>query len=180
MITSLFALSNDARLLANQINATAEGLLSDDPAEVGSAIEALEGLITAEADNRQALLSKADAWCWVIETLRAQADARKQHAKRLALLADADERHASDLQERLVKALLSVDSEATSWEFPEHKLKSRATEAVLIDEGAELSIEFTRRKVELSPDKEAIKKAIKAGRRVSGAQLIQRRSWSIR
>lgn len=181
-MSSLFALTNDARILTAQINTTAEGLFSDDPAEVAAATQALEELITAEASNRAALLNKADAWCWVIATLRAQADARREHAQRLADLATADERHAQTLQDQLVSALQRVDADATKWDFPSHKLSSRRTQAVELDPDIlpeDLPAAFQRVKTTCSPDKGAIAAALKAGQPVEGAQLVERRSWRI-
>ena len=181
-LSSLFALTNDARILSTQINATAEGLFSDDPAEVAAATQALEELITAEAGNRAALLNKADAWCWVIATLCAQADARRKHAQRLAELAIADERHAQTLKDQLINALQRVDPEATKWDLPSHKLNSRRTQAVVLDPDIlpeDLPAAFQRVKTTCTPDKSAIAAALKAGQTVEGARLVERRSWRI-
>ncbi len=133
MTPTLFDLTGEARILQGQIDATAEGLFSDDPAEVAAATEALEQLITAEASNRAALTTKADAWCWVIDAMRAQSDARRAHADRLRELADEAERRAQALQDQLVAALSRVDPDATKWELPAHKLSSRKKTAVQLD-----------------------------------------------
>lgn len=181
-MTSLFALSSEARLLQASIDSAAEGLFSDDPAEVAAATEALEALITAEAGNRQALTAKADAWCWVIDNLRATADARREHAKRLAELADEAERRAQSLQDQLVAALQRVDPDATKWELLEHKLTSRRSTAVDLDpdlQPVDLPEQFQRVKTTYSVDKTAIAAALKAGQEIPGAQLVERRTWRI-
>ena len=170
-------------MLAARIDTTAERLFSDDPAEVADATEALEVLITAEAGNRVALAAKADAWCWVIDQLRAQADARKEHASRLRDLADQAEHRAQALQDQLVTALGRVDPDATKWDLPSHRITSRRTQAVELDpeiEPFDLPQAFQRVKTTCSADRPAIAAALKAGQPVPGARLVDRRSWSIK
>lgn len=182
MSTSLFALTGDALLLQRQIDDTAERLFSEDPADVAAATEALEQLITAEANNRQALASKADAWCWVIDSLRSQASARREHATRLRELADHAERRAEALQDQLVAALGRVDPDATKWELPEHRITSRKTVAVELDPDLapeDLPEQFRRVKTTTSADRTALAAALKAGEAIDGAQLVERRSWRI-
>lgn len=183
MTTSLFALTSEALLVQSRIDHAAEGLFSDDPAEVAQATADLEALIASEADNRKALEAKADAWCWVIDHLRAQADTQREHSKRLAELAADAEHRAQVLQDRLTDALERINPDATTWPLPEHKLTSRRTESVEIDADvlpADLPDGLYRVKTTYSADKTAIKAAIKAGQEVPGAQLVTRRSWSIR
>ena len=180
MAISLFELTGDALRLQRQINDAAEQLFSDDPAEVAAATATLEHLIEIEAGNRQAVMQKADAWCWVIDQLRAQAAARVAHSKRLAELAIAAEQQANTLQDRLVTALERIDPDATRWELPEHKLTSRRTTSVeLTAEVADLPAEYQRVKTTYSADKTAIKAALALGAQIDGAALVERRSWKI-
>jgi predicted nucleic acid-binding Zn-ribbon protein len=182
MTASLFDLTGDALLLQRQIDDTAERLFSEDPADVAAATEALEQLITAEANNRAALASKADAWCWVIDSLRSQATARREHAHRLRELADHAERRAEALQDQLVAALGRVDPDATKWELPSHKLTSRRTTAVELDPDLapeDLPEQFRRTRTVTSADRIALAAALKAGAAIDGAQLVERRSWKI-
>ena len=76
MSATLFDLTGEALKLQRQINESAELLFSDDPTEALDATAALEALITTEAANKQALHTTADAWCWVIDHIRAQAATR--------------------------------------------------------------------------------------------------------
>jgi hypothetical protein len=180
-MTSLFELTGDALRLQRQINDAAEQLFSDDPAEVAAATATLEHLIEIEAGNRQAVLQKADAWCWVIDQLRAQAAARAAHAQRLRDLAAAAEQQAEVLQDRLVAALAKVDPDATKWELPEHRITSRRTTSVEVTaEVADLPEQFQRVKTTYSADKTALAAALKSGAQIDGAALIERRSWSIK
>jgi hypothetical protein len=183
MTTSLFALTSEATLLAARIDDTAERLFSDDPADVAAATEALEQLITAEAGNRAALTAKADAWCWVIDQLRAKADAQREHAQRLARMAEQAEHRAQVMQDQLVRALGYVDAAATTWELPSHKLTSRSSTSVEIDPDLapeDLPEQFQRVRTTTSADKTAIAAALKAGTAVPGCALATRRSWSIK
>lgn len=181
--TTLFDLTGDALRLQGQINEAAEQLFSDDPAEVAAATAALEALIDAEAGNRRAVESKADAWCWVIDGLRQQAAARAEHARRLTELARDAEHQAEVLQDRLVTALQRIDPEETTWKLAEHKLTSRKTTTVEIDpelQPADLPEQFQRVKTTYSADKTALKAALAAGQQIDGVQLVERRSWTIR
>lgn len=182
MTTSLFALTSEATLLAARIDDTAERLFSEDPADVAAATEALEQLITAEASNRQALASKADAWCWVVDQLRAKADAQREHSQRLARMAEQAEHRAQTLQDQLVRALGHVDPAATKWELPSHKITSRKVISVELDPDMapmDLPERFQRVKTTYTADKTAIAAALKAGDVIEGAQLVERRSWKI-
>lgn len=182
MTATLFELTGEALQLQGRINAAAEGLFSDDPAEVAAATEALESLIDAEAGNRRLVEKKADAWCWVIDQLRAQAVARAEHARRLSELAKTAEQQAEVLQDRLISALQRVDPDATTWALPEHKITSRKVTAVELDPdlgATDLPEQFQRVKTTYSADKTALKAALAAGAQIEGAQLVERRSWKI-
>ena len=199
---TLFALTGEGLALQRQIDKAAQRLFSDNPAEVAEATFALEALITAEAENRSALEAKADAWCWVIDDLRARAAAQKEHAKRLGSLAKEAEQRADTLQDCLVAALLRVRPDETSFTLPEHKLTSRKSTAVEVDpdfDPQNLVSELQRIRIEL--DKDAVKKRIQAAiaaataglegeeaaiaaataavTAIPGVSLVERRSWAI-
>jgi chromosome segregation ATPase len=179
-MTTLFDLTGEALHLQRQINESAELLFSDDPDEAAAATAELEALIAFESGNRRALESKADAWCWVIDHMRAQAGARAAHAQRLKDLAASAEQQADALQERLIQALQKVAPDETRWELPEHKITSRRSQAVeLTAEIIDLPEEFQRTKTTISADKTAIAAALKQGQQIEGAALVERRSWKI-
>ena len=180
LMTNLFDLTGQALKFQARIDAAAENLFSDDDREVIAAHRELEALITSEAENRSALEAKADAWCWVIDGIRARAAAQSEHAKRLAALAKEAEQRADTLQDRLIHALSLVDPDATSWKLPEHKINSRASTVVVLDDDldpVDLSSEYQRVKIEA--DKTAIKAALVAGAEIPGAELQHRRTWRI-
>jgi hypothetical protein len=182
MTTSLFDLTGEALQIQHRINEAAELLFSDDPAEAAAATAQLESLIDAEADNRRAVEAKADAWCWVIDHLRAQAAARADHAKRLAELAKAAERQAEVLQDRLIGALQRVVPEETTWKLADHRITSRLVTSVELDpelQPADLPDEYRRAKTTYTADKTALKAALALGAQIDGAHLVERRSWKI-
>jgi hypothetical protein len=180
MTATLFDLSGEALKLQRQINAEAELLFSDDPAETAAAAAALEALITTEAANKQALHSKADAWCWAIDHIRAQAATRTAHAQRLKDLATAAEQQADALQDRLIAALSKIDPDSTKWELPEHRITSRRSKAVEVSvEVMELPDGYVTSRTTYSANKVALGAALQAGVRIDGVALVERRSWKI-
>jgi hypothetical protein len=169
---SLWQLGIEAQELTTAIGQLAEHLETDDPEQRASALLAEEG-------NKAALAAKADATCWVIEHLRGQATYRSQQAKRLADLARSDAGRADALEESLIFVLTQLQPAATRFSFPDHELTSRKSQAVLIDDEGALDTEWLAIKTTSQPDKAAIKEALKAGRQITGAQLLTRRSWRI-
>ena len=180
-MATLFDLTGEALQLQRQINESAELLFSDDPDEAAAATAELEALIAFESGNRRALDAKADAWCWVIDHMRAQAAARASHAQRLKDLATSAEQQADALQERLIAALQKVAPDETTWELPEHKITSRKSTAVdLTGMAWDLPEQFQRVKTTVTADKTALAAALKGGAQIEGASLVERRSWSIK
>ena len=179
-MATLFDLTGEALQLQRQINESAELLFSDDPDEAAAATAELEALIAFESGNRRALDAKADAWCWVIDHMRAQAAARAAHAQRLKDLATSAEQQADALQERLIAALQKVAPDETTWELPEHKITSRRSQAVEVADISELPTEFITSRTTHSPNQTALAAALKGGAQIEGASLVERRSWSIK
>ena len=176
---SLWQLGIESQDLQRDIEALALQLADDDDDAREDVIAQLEALLAAEADQQQALERKADAYCWVIDNLRAQAAYRKQQADRLTALAAADNLRAQRLQESLLTVLTRLQPEAVKFDLQNHVISSRRSEAVVIDDVELLPPELLRIKTTTDPDKTAIKAALKAGE-VPGARLEQRRSWAIK
>jgi hypothetical protein len=168
----LWQLGIENQELTSRVARLAEQLDSDDDETRIQAITELEATLLQEEGHRQALDSKADSYCWVIEHLRAQASYRQQQAKRLVELARSEE--------SLVLVLTKLQPAATRFSFPHHELTSRKSQAVEIDDEEALPPEWLAHKTTSQPDKAAIKEALKAGHSIPGAQLTSRRSWRIR
>lgn len=181
MTKSLYGLTDDALRIEALIREQAELLFSDDPGEVDQARDELEALLLWDNETREQLLEKADTWCWVIDRMRATVAERKAHAKRLQNLARYDEERADALEQKLIGLLTKAQPDAISFELPKHKLTSRKVTSVDAPLTTyEVEPEFVRIKEIRELDKEAIKAALKAGRDVPGARLVERRSWTIK
>ena len=175
---SLWQLGIEAQELTTAIGQLAEKLEADGDTRA-QALAELEAALLAEEGNKQALAAKADATCWVIEHLRGQAAYRQQQAKRLTELSRSDASRADALEDSLVLVLTRLQPSATRFSFPNHELSSRKSQAVEIDDEQALDSEWLTVTTTSKPDKAAIKEALKAGRHITGAQLLSRRSWRI-
>jgi hypothetical protein len=176
---SLWQLGIEAQELTTAIGQLAQQLEADAPEQRALALAELEAALLAEEGNKKALAAKADATCWVIEHLRGQAAYRQQQAKRLTALATGDTSRADALEESLIFVLTQLQPAATRFSFPNHELSSRKSSAVVIDNEEALDPEWLTVTTTSKPDKNAIKEALKAGRQITGAQLLSRRSWRI-
>ena len=179
---NLYGLTCDAYRLEVAITEAAEGLVSDDPAVVAAAEAELEALIAAGEGAKDALLAKADSWCWVIDRLRDQAASRKAHAARLTALAQADERKADTRLDKLTDRLLFLDPAATKFDLPTHQLRSTKVTTVEIEDDLlpeDLPAEYQRTKTTTMVDRVALKAALKGGAVVKGASLLEHRSWRL-
>ena len=176
---SLWQLGIEAQALTTAIGQLAQQLEADDPEQRQSALAELEAALLAEEGNKKALAAKVDATCWVIEHLRGQAAYRQQQAKRLTALATDDTSRADALEESLIFVLTQLQPKSTRFSFPNHEISSRKSSAVVIDDEEALDPEWLTVTTTSKPDKAAIKEALKAGRQISGAQLISRRTWRI-
>jgi hypothetical protein len=176
---SLWQLGIESQVLTTEIAQLADGLDADDPEQRALAIADLEGRLLLEESNRELLERRADAYCFVVGTLRAQAAHRQAQARRLQSLALVDQARADALESTLVTVLTRLQPAATRFSFPHHELTSRRSEAVEITQADALPAELMRITTATAPDKSAIKAALKAGTAVPGAQLVSRRSWSI-
>ncbi len=175
----LWQLGIEAQSLTAQIAALAARLELEDPELVQSALGELESVLLQEEGNKQKLSDKADATCWVIDHLRAQASYRQQQAKRLSDIAKADQARADALEQSLLYVLTRLQPEATRFSFPNHELTSRKSTVVEIIDLDKIAAEWLVVKTSTAPDKNAIKEALKKGLEVSGAALLYRRSWKI-
>lgn len=121
---------------------------------------------------------KLDSSAYIITELELQAQALKDEAKRLTARSKRLENNAEYLKGLMLMALL---------ELPEQKLKTpkftfatRKSESVLIEEGFSLFGKYVKVKEERTPDKAAIKEAIKAGEEIIGVSIVINKSLNIR
>ena len=175
----LWQLGIEAQSLTAQIAALAEQLEAEDPALAQSALGELESVLLQEEGNKQKLSDKADATCWVIDHLRAQANYRAAQAKRLADIAKADNTRADALETSLLYVLTRLQPEAKRFSFPNHEITSRKSIVVEIIDVDKITAEWLQVKTITTPDKNAIKDAIKKGAKIEGAAVINRTNWKI-
>jgi hypothetical protein len=201
-LPSLWELGAELRHESRWIAQLAERLDTDDEAERARAIADLEQGLAAEEHCREAFTRKADATCWVIGRLRAEATYHLGQSKRYGLLARSEESRADALEASLIRLLAASDPSATRFQLSDHHLTSRLSDAVEIDDPEALPAELVATHTSHTPDKASIKARIKAAIRsaisglshneapavafavarsaVPGARLVQRRHWSIR
>ncbi|MCT0225606.1 siphovirus Gp157 family protein [Synechococcus sp. CS-1328] len=201
-LPTLWELGHELQAETHWIARLSERLDTEDDSERAQAITDLEETLAAEEGKREVFTRKADATCWVIERLRAESSYHQSQAKRYAALAKGEDARADALESTLVHLLTRLDPTATSHKLVDHRLSSRTSDAVEIDDPEALPSELVALHTSRTPDKVSIKARIRAAiasaitglpkpeaaqvafsiaaTAVPGARLIQRRHWSIR
>ena len=175
--------------------------IPSDDEERGLAIADLEESLALEDTKREAFIRKADATCWVIERLRAEASYHSSQSKRFSALAKREDNRADALESTLIHLLSRLNPSATSHHLTDHHLSSRTTEAIEIDDAGLLPPDLVTTQTTTTPNKTSIKARIRAlissatsclpkaeathlafslsSTAIPGARLIKRRHWSI-
>jgi seryl-tRNA synthetase len=120
--------------------------------------------------NQDQLQAKANNYAKVIVNIQSDADAIDGEIKRLKAMKESKERAITRLKEAVKNAMLVSSIEKI--ESPLFKLSIRKSEAVEVDMLEGLPSEFVNIKNVVTPDKIAIKEAIKRGEFVLGARLV--------
>lgn len=120
--------------------------------------------------NQDQLQAKANNYAKVIVNIQSDADAIDAEIKRLKAMKESKERAITRLKEAVKNAMLVSNIEKI--ESPLFKLSIRKSEAVEVDMLEGLPSEFVNIKNVITPDKLAIKEAIKRGEFVLGARLV--------
>lgn len=169
MSKSLFQISDDIQAL-DDLLLELEGEVTD--GEIEAVIDAWL------AENKQALESKVDAYCWLIREREALANARTQEAQRLSDLAQADTNRVARLRGRL-KVFFDLQG-ITKLETSSHKLTIANNGGGLpliinpdwLADPASAPEQFHKVKIEL--DKQAIREAIRNNEPVDGCMVGER------
>ena len=200
-LPTLWELGSDLQAETAWIARLSERLDSEDDDERAIAIADLEESLASEHHTREAFTRKADATCWVIERLRAEASYHASQAKRFSALARREDSRADALETTLIHLLSRLEPAATAHQLIDHRLTSRTSEAVDIDDPAALPDDLVATTTTRTPDKTSIKARIRAAiaaataglpaseaahlafsiaaTAVPGARLTKRRHWSI-
>lgn len=172
--------------LNGEIGSLAEMLYDEDPEVVEQATADLEALLLAEEGGKVALIERCDQALAMADVLIGQAALRRAQSKRLQALAQADEVLIEKLQSVSIKVLRLAHPDVTRISLPMHELKSRKSEALIVDEDEtsdtyvdpkKLPEELQRIKIEV--DKTAAKAFLKAGGKYAGLSIEERRNWSV-
>ena len=161
---NIFLIQNEYQLLINQI-IEAEG-------EITSEIE------TALTINKEQLQSKAVDYSYVIKQLDSDCEQIDAELKRLQQL----KKVRTNLAERLKNTISDAMNlyEVEKIETPLIKLSFRNSESVEITNESQLDPCFIVTKTVSSPDKKAIKDAIKNGEIVCGATISYNKNLQIK
>jgi hypothetical protein len=161
---NIFLIQNEYQLLINQI-IEAEG-------EITSEIE------TALTINKEQLQSKAVDYSYVIKQLDADCEQIDAELKRLNALKKVRTNLAERLKDTISNAMNLYEVEKI--ETPLIKLSFRNSESVEITNESQLDACFIVTKTVSTPDKKAIKDAIKNGVFVEGATISYNKNLQIR
>lgn len=119
---------------------------------------------------------KIEATALYLRELDAEAKAAKDEADRMIARVKSMQKRSDYLKSMLLDALHATGKVKTA----RVTVSIRMTQAVAVDEGANLPEAYTTVKTTVSPNKIAIKQALTDGIDVPGCELIERESVSIR
>lgn len=164
MKTSIYNITSEYQLLINKI-IEAEGEITPE----------IEALLTI---NKEQLQDKGINYAYVIKQCDSDCDTIDLEIKRLNAL----KKVRSNLSERLKNTISSAMQlfEVEEIKTPLIKLNFRNSESVEITNEAQLAEKFLVVKTVVTPDKKAIKEAIKSGEFVEGATISYNRNLQIK
>lgn len=142
-----------------------------------------EGEVTPELEqaliiNEAQLQEKATNYGYVIKKFEYEVDAIDNEIKRLKELKERREKAIDRMKQSVTNAMQLYGIEKVESSFL--KLSFRKSESVEVINEAQLLPEFTTTKVTTTPNKTAIKEAIKRGEVVEGAVLVTNQNLQIR
>jgi hypothetical protein len=128
--------------------------------------------------NQDQLQSKGINYAKVIANYQSEADQIDAEIKRLKAMKESRDKKVTWLTESLKKAMLVSGIEKI--ESPLFKISLRRSEAVEVEIPEALPVDWQVKKVTITADKVAIKKAIKEGYSITGARLVENFNLSIK
>jgi len=128
--------------------------------------------------NQEQLQSKGINYAKVIVNYQSEADQIDAEIKRLKAMKESRDKKVTWLTESLKKAMLVSGIEKI--ESPLFKISLRRSEAVEVEIPEALPVDLQVKKVTITADKVAIKKAIKEGYSITGARLVENFNLSIK
>ena len=149
-----------------------DGLVFDE--ETGEILFDPDNLDELEVERN----AKLEAVALFVKSLEAEAAAMREEERKLAERRGRNERKAERLRRYLSDSMLALGD--TKLETARVALSFRKSESVVIEDQAALPVEFLKVKMTETPDKTAIKKAIKSGATVEGAALVENKNLQIK
>jgi hypothetical protein len=128
--------------------------------------------------NQEQLQTKGINYAKVIANYQSEADQIDAEIKRLKAMKESRDKKVTWLTESLKKAMLVSGIEKI--ESPLFKISLRRSEAVEVEIPEALPVDWQVKKVTITADKVAIKKAIKEGYSITGARLVENFNLSIK
>jgi hypothetical protein len=142
-----------------------------------------EGELTPDLENelvinQNELQIKAESYAYAIKSLEGDVSIIDEEIKRLRALKEAKTNAIERMKESVENAFKIYG--ITEVKSPTLKLSLRRSESVDIIWEDGLSKQYWREKIVRTPDKEVIKAAIKAGKTVEGAVIVENFSLQIK
>jgi hypothetical protein len=128
--------------------------------------------------NQEQLQIKGINYAKVISNYQSESDAIDAEIKRLKSMKESRDKKVTWLTESLKKAMLVSGIEKI--ESPLFKISLRRSEAVEVEIPEALPVDWQVKKITITADKVAIKKAIKEGYSITGARLVENLNLSIK
>jgi hypothetical protein len=128
--------------------------------------------------NQEQLQTKGINYAKVIANYQSESDAIDAEIKRLKAMKESRDKKVTWLTESLKKAMLVSGIEKI--DSPLFKISLRRSEAVEVEIPEALPVDWQVKKVTITADKVAIKKAIKEGYSITGARLVENFNVSIK
>jgi hypothetical protein len=151
--------------------------------ELLNQLEEVEGELTPELEaalviSREELETKAAGYAYVVNKLQADEDVIASEIERLKALKASKAKNIERLKTSVRDAMVLFD--VVKIETPLMVLSLRKSEETIITDETIVAGEYMREKITLTPDKTAIKKAIKEGKKVEGAEVIEKQNLQIK
>lgn len=128
--------------------------------------------------NQEQLQSKGINYAKVIANYQSESDQIDAEIKRLKAMKESRDKKVTWLTESLKKSMLVSGIEKI--DSPLFKISLRRSEAVEVEIPEALPVDWQVKKVTITADKVAIKKAIKEGYSITGARLVENFNLSIK
>lgn len=157
--------------LTNDLQCAMDALQTDPETGEVSGWEAVDALDVAFDD-------KAEAYALTIKNLLAFADSADAEADKLKARAKSAKNRAEHLREHLAQSMTAVGK--THVETARASVKFRRSEAVLITNDSLIPEDWWKVRVTREPNKVEIKKHLKAGEIVPGAELETRMNLQVK